>query len=286
MTSRILRLYPGPPQESALAGIYLAHKLHTLGSADAPFIYGDFVSSLDGRIAIKDRRTGVSNVPAEIRSEHDFRLLLELQAQADCVITHSGYLRAVAAGELDDILQVGTRDGTGDLAQWRRENGLAPQPAIVIASASLEFPMPEYLSQDARRVFIATGADAPPDELEALRARGHHVIVAGKGRSVEGGPLARALAELGFRSIFLLAGPRMLETMLRDGMLSRLYLTIAHCIVGGESFHTLISGPELGSAGRLRMSSLFYDPTAPEGSGQWFAQFETGLPPVVGERGA
>jgi riboflavin biosynthesis pyrimidine reductase len=82
------------------------------------------------------------------------------------------------------------------------------------------------------------------------------------------------LGALGFRSLYLLAGPRMLETMLRDGRLSRLYVTIAHCLVGGEAFHTLIAGPELGAGGQLRLASLSYDATEPAGAGQWFAQFE------------
>ncbi|WP_119461125.1 dihydrofolate reductase family protein [Rhodospirillaceae bacterium SYSU D60014] len=270
MAARLLRLYPGPPQERALAGTYLAHKLHRLGSAEAPFVYADFVCSLDGRIALEEPGTGASHLPAGLISGNDFRLLLELQAQADCLITHGGYLRAIAEGRLDDILQVGTRD----LAQWRRDNGLAPQPAVAVASASLDFPIPESLVRAEQRVFIATGAAAPADRIEALRARGYDVIIAGKGKSVEGAPLTRALGQRGFHSLFLLAGPRMLETMLRDGMLSRLYITIAHRILGGEEFHSLISGPELGLAGRLRMTSLYYDMAGPGDAGQWFAQFE------------
>jgi riboflavin biosynthesis pyrimidine reductase len=275
MTARILRLYPGPTQESALAGTYLAHRLHTLGTPAAPFVYANFVSSLDGRIALKDPVTGASHLPETLTSGNDFRLLLELQAQADCLITHGGYMRAIAEGRLDDILQVGTQEAARDLAQWREENGLAPQPAIVIASASLDFPVPDSPARHGQRVIVATGEEAAASgRVEAFRARGYEVILAGKGGSVEGAPLTRALGALGFRSLFLLAGPRMLDAMLRDRMLSRLYITVAHSILGGEAFHTLLSGPDLGAAGRLRMASLYYDATEPEGAGQWFAQFE------------
>jgi riboflavin biosynthesis pyrimidine reductase len=100
------------------------------------------------------------------------------------------------------------------------------------------------------------------------------VVRAGTGRAVEGAPLVRALAERGLRSLYLLAGPRMLETMLRDGVLSRLYLTIAHRVLGGAAFHTMAAGSELGPAGRLRLLELYYDATSPEGAGQWFAPFE------------
>ena len=278
MTARILRLYPGPAQDGPVAGTYLAHKLHRLGSASAPFVYADFVSSLDGRIALQDPRTGSSRLPAELRSANDFRLLLELEAQADCLITHGGYLRAIAAGRLDDILNVGTRTDTADLAAWRRDNGLLPQPAVVVASASLDFPMPPSLSTSGRRVIVATGAATPADERDRLRARGYEVVAVGRDRWVEGAALIPALAGFGFRSIFLLAGPRMLDTMLRGGVLSRLYLTMVHRLLGGERMDTMIPGPELGASGNLRLSSMYYDGAALDGVGQWFAQFESHKP--------
>lgn len=272
MASRLLRLYPGPPQETALAGAYLAHDLASLGSAAAPFVYADFVASLDGRIALCDPDTGASHVPPVLRSAGDFRLLLELQAQADCVITHGGYLRAIAAGDLDDILQVGLGEEASDLARWRERRGLAPQPAVVVVSASLDFALPPSLARHRQRVLVATLASAPAEKRDRLRAQGCEIITAGDGRWVEAAPLTRALAGLGFRSIFLLAGPRLLEAMLRDGMLDRLYLTLAHRLLGGERFHSLIGGPELGPAGRLRLAALYS--AAGASDGEWFAQFD------------
>ena len=282
MAAPMLRLYPGPPQQAAVEGAYLSHALHRLGNAARPFVYADFVSSLDGRIAL-DEPGGESRLPPALRSANDLRLLLELMAQADCLITHGGYLRAIAAGRLDDILQVGARAGSEDLARWRKASGLAPQPAVAIASASLDFPLPPSLAQHGQPVMVATGAGAPADKVAALRAHGCEVFVAGQGRYVEGRPLTRELGARGFRSLFLLAGPRMLETMLRDRILARLYLTMVHCVLGGAAFHTLIAGPELGPAGRLKLSALHYDAVQPEGAGQWFAQFEAPRADGAGE---
>jgi riboflavin biosynthesis pyrimidine reductase len=272
MAQRLLRLYPGPPQERTLAGAYLAHDLASLGSPAAPFVYADFVASLDGRIALRDPETGASHVPQALRSAGDFRLLLELQAQADCLITHGGYLRAIAAGELDDILQVGLGAESRDLARWRERRGLAAQPAVAVVSASLDFTLPRSLAQHGQRVLVATTAAAPAERRERLGAEGCEVILAGEGRWVEAAPLTEALGARGFRSLFLLAGPRLLEGMLRAGLLDRLYLTLAHRLLGGERFHSLIGGPELGPAGKLRLAALY---GAPEGEGEWFAQFDT-----------
>jgi hypothetical protein len=73
----------------------------------------------------------------------------------------------------------------------------------------------------------------------------------------------------------------MLETVLRDGALSRLYLTMTHQLAGGDLFHTVTTGPSLGGSGRLKLQTLYYDPVAPQGTGQWFVSFD-----VRGDKGA
>ncbi|HYH17922.1 MAG TPA: dihydrofolate reductase family protein [Azospirillum sp.] len=268
--ARLLKLFPGPPEEVAVAGTYLAERLHALGGAGQPFVYASFVSSLDGRIALRDPATGASRLPLALTSENDLRLFLELQAQADCLVTNAGYLRDLAARRLDDVLQV----GTPDLADWRVANGLTPQPAVVVVSASLDFPLPASPVRHAQRMLVATGASAPAGKVARLRERGIPVIVAGTGVSVEGAPLVRELGRRGYRSLYLLAGPRLFEAMLRDGMLARLYLTTTHGLLGGAHFQTMVAGGELGDAGRLRVAALRYDAGPPDGVGQWFAQYD------------
>jgi riboflavin biosynthesis pyrimidine reductase len=269
------RLFPGPPEDLPVAGSYLAHGLHREGSPEAPLVYADFVSSLDGRIALVEpgAKSAEGEVPEGLMSRSDFRLLVELQAQADCLVTHSGYLRAIAEGRLDDILQIGRMKGTEDLADWRREQGLAPQPAVAIASESLDFPLPPSLAAHGQRVLLFTGANAPERKVAAWESQGLEVIRAGQGDGVEGGPLTEALGERGFRSLFLLSGPRMLETMLRDRRLARLYITIAHRLLGGAEFRSLIEGPALGEAGELALASLYQEEGEEGGSLQWFTQF-------------
>ena len=261
-----------------MRGLYLAHRLHELGQPGLPFVYGNFVSSLDGRIALRDPASGQSHLPEVLTSDSDLRLLLELHAQADCLITHGGYMRAIAQGRLDDILQVGTIAGHQDLAAWREENGLRPQPAICIASASLDFPFPESVTQHRQQVFIATGQRADPARRGRLEHEGREVVLAGEGSAVEGAPLAGVLAQRGYRSAFLLAGPRMLETMLRDGVLSRLYVTLTHRLVGGESFCSLIEGAQMHAAGRLKLAALYLESMSSNGTGRFFAQFEPQRP--------
>jgi hypothetical protein len=91
---------------------------------------------------------------------------------------------------------------------------------------------------------------------------------------VEGGPLVTELAARGLRSLYLIAGPDMLETMLRDRKLGRLFQTITHQLMGGHAFRTVSPGPEYGPLGHLKLRSLYYDPSSPCDTGQWFAQFD------------
>src|SRR6516165_3228304 len=128
MPQQVLPLYPAGQQPRPLQGLYLEHRLHEIGSAAAPFVYANFVSSLDGRIAVMDEGRSGEAVMAGLANPNDFRLLQELEAQADCLITHGGYLRALEQGQFGNVLQI----TASDLAQWRKDNGLQPQPAIVI----------------------------------------------------------------------------------------------------------------------------------------------------------
>ncbi|MGH8559855.1 MAG: RibD family protein [Methylococcales bacterium] len=270
----VQQLYPAPFQEKELLGLYLHHAVHKLGSLGRPFVYANFLSSLDGRIALIDPASEHPYLPEILTNRNDFRLFLELHAQADCLITHGGYLRSLMQGKLGNILQTGASEETGDLARWRKAQGLDKQPAIVIASASLDFEIPSSIKEHGQRVYIATGHQADPERIRYWQESGHQVILAGQGRMVQGDSLIEALAGLGYRSIYLIAGPQMLDTMLREYRLCRLYQTISLQLLGGESFHTLLPGPPLGSAGRLRMRQLYRDPADNEHCEQLFACFE------------
>jgi riboflavin biosynthesis pyrimidine reductase len=270
MKTNLLQLYPASGDATALNGLYLSHQIHTLGKQNTPFVYANFLSSLDGRIALEDTSQGTTFIPKHITTTSDFRLFKELQAQSDCLITHGGYLRALNNGLLGNILQI--RDA--DLLDYRRSNGLPAQPILVIASATLDFPMHPSIQEHAQTVYIATGKAADPERVAYWQAQGYSILFTGEDRLVHGKPLINALHVLGCRSIYLIAGPQMLDTMIRDKQLARLYLTITHQLVGGQDFRSLLTGPALGQDGNMKLKSMYYEQDAPPGSGQFFLQFD------------
>jgi riboflavin biosynthesis pyrimidine reductase len=274
MSVSIQELYPRPGLARPLQGTYLEQRVHELGSPAEPFVYANFVSSLDGRIAVAEAPAAEPYVLDDLTSGHDWRLFQELQGQADCLVTHGAYLRALAAGRFGNILQVGVAEPAQDIGRWRQAQGLAPQPAVAVVSRTLDFPLPAALAAHRQPVHIVTGAAAAPDKVHAWRERGCEVLFAGRGHEVDGAELVRLLGERGYARLYLLAGPQLLHTVLRRRALSRLYVTVTHQLVGGEHFHTMLSAPRLGASGRLKLHTLYYDPHAPAGTGQWFAAFD------------
>jgi len=270
MQKNLLRLYPQSGEKTAITGLYLAHKIHKLGTTESPFVYANFLSSLDGRIALEDVSQSTTYIPKHLTTASDFRLFMELHAQADCLITHGGYMRALGEGRLGNILQVRDKD----LVEWRRKNHLNAQPAVVIASASLNFPIHKSLREHAQTVYIATGKNADPDRIRYWQDLDYPILITGEDRMVQGASLIHELRGLDYKSVYLIAGPQMLDTIVREKQLSRLYLTITHQLIGGKDFRTLLTGSMLGPEGNLILKSMYYDPYSPPGSGQFFMQFE------------
>lgn len=274
MHNQILRLYPLPGESVKLNNLYLNHQLHKQGQKGKPFVYANFLSSLDGRIALEDERQDhPPYIPDHLTTDSDFRLFMELHAQADCLITHGGYMRALHENRLGNILQI----RHDDLKQWRKDQGLPDNPAVVIASASLDFPMHPSLKQHNQTVYIATGKNADPERIRYWQDQGYEILFSGDDLNTQGDLLVAAIAGLGYQSIYLIAGPQMLSTMLEHACLSRMYLSVTHQLTGGNDFRTVLTGPLLNQNGNLKLTSLYYQNEQPEGSGQFFMQFEPAM---------
>ena len=272
---QVVRLFPVPSRSRPLEGLYLNEDLPAPVAGVPALVYANFVTSLDGRVAVSDDG-GTSRLPEGLTNSRDWRLFQELQAHADCLVSHGGYLRAFAAGRLGNILQVGTGDGSGDIVRWRAAQGMTGQPAVAIVSASLDMPIPDSLSTYAQPVHVLTTTTANEDRRAALEEAGYDVVATGAGPWVRARDAVESLAERGYRRLYLQTGPRMLESALRDRVLARLYLTISHRLVGGDRFDTMVRGDApLGVAGRLRLSALYLDEAPDLDCGQLFARFDT-----------
>lgn len=283
MAKKLLQLFPQSTEKHALKNLYLYKHGWYSANTEQPIITANFLSSLDGRIAIspndpeniterQDDDT-ITALPKSLTSQEDFRLFLELHAQADCLITHGGYMRSLSEKKLGNILQLPKDRDCEDLYNWRALQGLAPHPAVVIASASLDFPMHASLKENNQQVYIATGKNADEIKIKQWQSEGYEVLIAGKTNTVEGKALIDALYANDYKHFYLIAGPKMLHTMINDQQLSKIYLTHAQQLLGGNIFSTILDGGVLNTP-KLGLQSLFFDETTENGHGQFFSSYE------------
>jgi len=274
MQKTITRLYPLPGEQCPLEGLYLQHQLHTRGQADRPFVYSNFITSLDGRIAIGTSDHATHTVPSSIGNPRDWRLYQELAGQADLLITSGRFYRQSIMGEAQDILPVDNKPAFADISEWRRKQGLRSQPDIAIISGSLDIPLPALEGYRDRRILVITGAEADRKKVKDLQHHGIEVIHAGNGKQVDGRLMIPELATRGYRSIYAIAGPAVFYTLLKARVVDRLYLTIAQQLLGGDVIDTLTSGPLLAPAQGMQLVQLYHDAHAPANAGQLLGCFE------------
>jgi riboflavin biosynthesis pyrimidine reductase len=274
MQDSVLELYPAAGQRRALKNLYL-RQLETLpADAARPFIYSNFIASLDGRIALPGAGRHTHQVPPAIANPRDWRLFQELAAQADLLITSARYFRQAADAETQAELPVGLADDFADLRDWRRDNGLKPQPDVAIFSASLDIPSASLDHYRERRLYVVTGRQADPARLEELSNRDHvEIIQCGDGKRVDAGSLRARLAQLGYRRVYAIAGPSVFHTLVSANAMDRLYHTTAHCLLGGTEFDTFVWGDEFRSAFALPLRNLYLDSDSPAGCGQTLAVY-------------
>ena len=274
MQTPLTRLYPAPGGQYPLAGLYLQHQLHLKARHNSPFVYSNFITSLDGRISLGYEVNTTHTVPAATVNPRDWRLYQELAGQADLLITSGRYFRQSLVGEAQDQLPVGSQADFGDIREWRLAQGLREQPDIAILSGSLDIPITALEPYRHRRILVMTGEASDQARVDALQESGIEVIRAGAGTLVEGKRMVSRLAALGYRSIYAIAGPEVFYTLLEANVINRLYLTIAQQLLGGEVFDTLTRGPLLTPARGMSLVSLYHDPYAPADAGQLLGVFE------------
>ncbi|MBK7218689.1 MAG: dihydrofolate reductase family protein [Candidatus Promineofilum sp.] len=266
----ILQLFPTPAREVALNGLYLGHDLRRQHEElGRPFVYTNYVVSIDGRIAIPRPTGGGMMVPQETSNDRDWRLFQELAVQADCLISSGRYLRDYAEGKAQEILRVYDEPRFADLGRWREERGLSRYPDLAVVSGSLDFPIPPFLTQEGRKVVVVTHGAADRQRAARLESEGAQVLRAGAS-DVSGRQAIAALGELGYRTIYMATGPRVHHLLLADDALDRLYTTVAHRLLGGQPFSSLVEGDLLQPAIGLRLHALYFDPYALDGLGQQF----------------
>lgn len=274
MKEEILQLYPTPSREVALKGLYLGENLRIHSEKlERAFVYSNFITSLDGRIAIPQPSGEGLMVPDQIANDRDWRLFQELAVQADILITSGRYLRDYVEGRAQEILRVHEDSAFDDLRAWREQQGMSPFPDLAVISASLNFPTPDLLTWGERSVVVITTSSSDTERRRAMEEKVGNVIIAGD-TTVEGKALVDGLSQLGYKTVYSTSGPKVLHLLLKAGVLDRVYLTFVHRFLGGSPFSSIVEGELLEPAQDFRLRAAYFDPHALDGSGQLLTAYE------------
>lgn len=275
MSNNIPQLYPADGTHHTLEGLYLAQNIRAQKGMDDVFVYSNFITSIDGRIAlpVADKRS--HQVPAATGNSRDWRLYQELAAQADLLITSARFFRQAEIHEAQDNLPIGPSTEFDDLREWRLQRGLSEQPDIAIFSASLDIPVTALQVYRHRKITIFTGQKSDPNLRNKLSSETHaDIVLCGKDRQVDGKEFRHCVKQQGYKFTYAIAGPSVHHTLVAGRALDRLYLTTAQKILGGEEFDTITWGEIFSPAPSLSLVSLYLDTQAPQGAGQTLAAYD------------
>ncbi|WP_167043093.1 pyrimidine reductase family protein [Salinibacterium sp. ZJ454] len=178
----------------------------------------NFIASLDGA-ATHDGRSAGLGTPADKRV---FGLLRRL---ADVILIGAGTVRAEGYGGqlLDDAGRA-----------WREERGLPPHPVVAVVSARLDLdPDSPLFSAAPVRPLVLTTRQAPAERRAAL-AEVSDVLDSG-GTAVDTRLMRELLAERGLRQVHCEGGPHLLGTLIEEGTVDELCLTLSPRLEGGTA---------------------------------------------------
>ncbi|MEU1810507.1 pyrimidine reductase family protein [Micromonospora aurantiaca (nom. illeg.)] len=211
----IERIWPAP-----VTGALTDPQLTALyGRAAGPHLRVNFVASADGAVTLDGYSAGLSGEPDK-RVFGLLRMLCDGLVVAAGTLRHEGY-RAVRLSP--------------ERRAWRREQGLAEFPTLVVVSGSLDLDPAQAAFADAPvRPIVLTHADAVPppglaDVADVVRCGTDHADAPGR---VD---LAAGLAELrrrGLDQLLCEGGPHLFGALTAADLVDELCLTVTPLLAG------------------------------------------------------
>jgi ribose 5-phosphate isomerase A len=242
-----------------LRGAYLALPLRQWAEQlGGTMMVSNFVSSLDGRIAVRADDNS-DTIPDSIANPRDWRLLQELAAQSDVLITSARYYRQWAMNQQQGSVAIGLDDDFADIRAWRAQQGMKPQPDVMIISQSLDIPLEPLLQLLAqqRRVTVLCGCQSSTAQQGVLLQHGISVVCCAS-LQVTGKDVRDYVRQQCYSIACMLAGPKVHSTLLDDGVLDYLFLTLRHSLIGQDAFNSITAGSQ-GWPVSMQLQHLFHD---------------------------
>ena len=201
---------------------------------DRPYTIVNFVASVDGRAAFQGRS-------GQLGDASDRAMFHGLRERVDAVFAGTGTMGTERYSRL-------VRDP--ERRRRRAEAGLAPEPLACLVSRSGAIPFDIPLFEDPEtRVVVFTPAE--PD-LATVQAQVEVVRLDPEAFTLTAmmGHLRR---EHDVRALLCEGGPRVFGSLLQEGLVDELFLTLAPKLTGGGTDPSLTAGPELPALAALEL---------------------------------
>ncbi|MEJ7635218.1 dihydrofolate reductase family protein [Aeromicrobium sp.] len=186
-------------------------RLYAYPATDRPWVRSNFVSTLDGAAAGTDGRSGT------LGGDADTRVFALLRSLADVIIVGAGTARDEGYADFDVD------------SELRARLGLAPVPAMVLVSHTLDIPGALIAPGNV----VVTAANADPSRVAALRET-VEVLVTGD-EEIDWPAVLATLADRGWTRILCEGGPTLHGELIRLDLVDELCLTVAPILTGGNA---------------------------------------------------
>lgn len=231
------RLHPGSGTDEvaateALAGLGLGAR----APAGRPYVVANMVSTVDGHATIAGRSGSVGDAV-------DRELFHRLRTQVDAVLAGTRTLGIEGYGRI-------VREP--DLRAAREREGLAADPlaCVISRSGAIPWDIPLFAAAE-QTVAVYTAAGAAP--IPAGVAATVHLVRLADEELEPGRVLARLRTDHGVRSVLCEGGPSLLASLLADGVLDELFLSLSPKLAGGLDGLRIVQGPALDPPAELEL---------------------------------
>ena len=220
---------PLPPELARLFG-QLEFPFHV----GRPFVFGNFVSTLDGVVALNSAETGSGGGEISGFDQHDVALMGLLRAVADAVIVGAGTLRAApdhrwTAEYIYPPLAPEYQELRANLGKTE-----PPLNVIVTAHGNLDLSLPVFQSDEVPVLIVTTkaGANRLSDRVAPPRVR---VEIAASEDSVSAATILEAIERHRPCDLILTeGGPQLMSSFFAERLLDELFLTLAPQVAGRD----------------------------------------------------
>ena len=202
--------------------------------ADRPYTLANFVATADGRATIGGRS-------GPLGDDGDRAMFHGLREQMDAVLAGTSTLRTERYGR---IL------GKEDRRARRGQRGLTPEPLACVITRSGRIPTDVPLFDEPEARIVVFGPEGI--ELGDVRAQ-VDVVTLEPSEMTLTTAMGRLRRDFGVRSLLCEGGPTLFGSLLGEGLVDELFLTLAPKLAGGGGGPTISSGTELSEPWALRL---------------------------------